>query len=159
MDARETDMTSAPATRGPASLEALQRAYPMVLSTKVQWGDMDALNHVNNVVYFKYLENTRLTLMEQMGIFPRLFEEGTGLVIADARCRYKAPVVYPDTLHIGVRAELSGEDNIVFHYALFSEKMQRVAAEAETVQVCVSPETGRKTPMPKWFKEALMTLA
>lgn len=152
-------MSSAPATRGPASLEALQAAYPMVLSTKVQWGDMDALNHVNNVVYFKYLENTRLTLMEQMGIFPRLFEEGTGLVIADARCRYKAPVVYPDTLHIGVRAELAGEDKVVFHYALFSEQMQRVAAEAETIQVCVNPETGRKRPMPEWFKDALMTLA
>lgn len=152
-------MSAGPATRGPASLDALRAVYPVILITKVQWGDMDALNHVNNVVYFKYLENTRLTVMEQLGIFPRLFEEGTGLVISDARCRYKAPVVFPDTLHIGVRVEIVGADQIVFHYALFSEQMQRVAAEAETIQVCVNPQTGRRTPMPDWFKAALETLA
>ncbi|WP_082968585.1 acyl-CoA thioesterase [Perlucidibaca aquatica] len=143
---------------GPTSLTALAAAYAYIAPTKVHWGDMDALGHVNNVVYFKYLENTRLTMMESMGIFPRLFEEGTGLVIADAHCRYKAPVVYPDTLHIGVRAELIGEDRVRFHYALFSESLQRVAAEAETIQVCVSPQTGRKTAMPEWFRESLSRL-
>ena len=143
---------------GPTSLTALAAAYAYIAPTKVHWGDMDALGHVNNVVYFKYLENTRLTMMESMGIFPRLFEEGTGLVIADAHCRYKAPVVYPDTLHIGVRAELIGEDRVRFHYALFSESLQRVAAEAETIQVCVSPQTGRKIAMPDWFRESLSRL-
>ena len=143
---------------GPTSLTALAAAYAYIARTKVHWGDMDALGHVNNVVYFKYLENTRLTMMESLGIFPRLFEEGTGLVIADAHCRYKAPVVYPDTLHIGVRAELMGDDRVRFHYALFSESLQRVAAEANTVQVCVSPQTGRKTAMPAWFRESLSRL-
>jgi len=145
-------------TRGPSSLDALAREYAYVAPTKVHWGDMDALGHVNNVVYFKYLENTRLTMMEALGIFPRLFEEGTGLVIADARCRYKAPVVYPDILHIGVRVELIGEDRMRFRYALFSERLQRIAAEAETIQVCVNPQTGRKTAMPEWFKASLSRL-
>jgi acyl-CoA thioester hydrolase len=143
---------------GPTSLTELAAVYAYIAPTKVHWGDMDALGHVNNVVYFKYLENTRLTMMESLGIFPRLFEEGTGLVIADAHCRYKAPVVYPDTLHIGVRAELMGDDRVRFHYALFSESLQRVAAEADTVQVCVSPQTGRKTAMPAWFRESLSRL-
>ena len=143
---------------GPTSLTELAATYAYVAPTKVHWGDMDALGHVNNVVYFKYLENTRLTMMESLGIFPRLFEEGTGLVIADAHCQYKAPVVYPDTLHIGVRAELMGDDRVRFHYALFSESLQRVAAEADTVQVCVSPQTGRKTAMPGWFRESLSRL-
>lgn len=151
-------MSTLPPTRGPASLDALQALYPMIVARKVQWGDMDALSHVNNVTYFRYLEDVRLGVMEQLGIFPRLFHEGTGLVIADASCRYKAPVVYPDTLHIGVRVTLVGEDKIVFHYALFSEHMQRVAAEAETTQVCVSPQTGRKVAMPAWFREALAAL-
>jgi len=151
-------MEAAP-TRGPTSLAELSQKYAYIAPTKVHWGDMDALGHVNNVVYFKYLENTRLTMMEALGIFPRLFEEGTGLVIADARCRYKAPVVYPDTLHIAVRVELIGDDRMRFHHALFSESQQRVAAEAETIQVCVNPQTGRKTLMPEWFRESLSRLA
>lgn len=150
--------TAAP-TRGPSSLDELKAKYPFVHPLKVHWGDMDALGHVNNVMYFQYLENTRISLMEALEIFPRLFDAGIGMVIADARCRYKAPVVYPDTLQIGVRAEITGEDRIVFHYALFSTALQRVAAEAETVTVCVSPETGRRTPMPDWFRDQLLTLA
>jgi len=145
-------------TRGPTSLAELSDQYAYIAPTKVHWGDMDALGHVNNVVYFKYLENTHMTIMEALGIFPRLYEEGTGLVIADTRCRYKVPVVYPDTLHIAVRVELIGDDRMRFFYALFSESLQRVAAEAETIQVCVSPQTGRKTAMPLWFRESLSRL-
>ncbi len=145
-------------TRGPASLAELQAVYPYLHPLKVNWGDMDALGHVNNVMYFQYLENARIGLMEALEIFPRLFEAGVGMVIADARCRYKAPVVYPDTLQIGMRVEITGEDRIVFHYALFSTAQQRVAAEAETVTVCISPQTGRRTPMPDWFREQLLSL-
>src|SRR5574343_322456 len=106
--------------RGPSSLAELAASHPMVHPVKVSWGDMDALGHVNNVVYFQYLEDTRIGVMETLQIFPRLFEEGIGMVIADAYCRYKAPVIYPDTLHIGVRAEIDERERIVFHYSLFS---------------------------------------
>ncbi|MEL0027579.1 MAG: thioesterase family protein [Perlucidibaca sp.] len=141
--------------RGPASLAELGAAYPYIYPLKVNWGDMDALGHVNNVMYFQYLENSRIAIMEWLEVFPRLFEEGTGLVIADARCRYKAPVVYPDTLHIGIRAEIDARDRIIFHYALFSEAQQRIAAEAETLTVAISPQTGRPVEMPDWFRERL----
>jgi len=146
-------------TRGPSSLDELKASHVWIHPLKVNWGDMDALGHVNNVMYFQYLENTRIAAMEALQAFPRLFHEGVGLVIADARCRYKAPVVYPDTLHIGVRAEITSESRLVFRYALFSEAQQRVAAEAETLTVSVSPETGRPVAMPDWFREALATLA
>lgn len=138
-----------------ASLDELRAARPHVQPVKVHWGDMDALGHVNNVVYFQYLENARISLMEDLGIFPRLFNEGGGLVVADSRCRYKAPVVYPDTLHVGIGVEILGEDRLVVHYDLFSESMARNAAEAEVVLVSVDAKTGRKMPMPEWFLAAM----
>jgi len=144
--------------RGPASLAELGDSHAFVYPLKIHWGDMDALGHVNNVMYFQYLENTRIGVMEALGIFPRLFQEGVGMVIADAYCRYKAPVVYPDTLHIGVRAEIDERERIVFHYTLFSEAQQRVAAEARTLTVCVSPQTGRPVAMPDWFRAELLKL-
>lgn len=150
---------TAPATRGPASLEAMREQFPIICPIKVQWGDMDALGHVNNVVYFQYLENARIALQEELNIFPRLFDEGYGLVIADARCKYKAPVVYPDQLHIGMRVEMQSPERLVIHYAAFSESLQRVAIEAETVQVGIDPKTGRKTALPAWYLSAMATLS
>lgn len=141
------------------SLAALQALRPHVQAMKVQWGDMDALGHVNNVVYFQYLENMRIAMMEGLGIFPRLFHEGGGLVVADSRCRYKAPVVYPDTLHVGIGVQMLGEDRFLLHYDLFSERLQRVAAEAEVVIVSINAASGRKQPMPDWFRDAMAALA
>ena len=36
----------------------------------VRWGDMDAMGHVNNTVYFRYLENARIAWMEAIGCHP-----------------------------------------------------------------------------------------
>ena len=33
----------------------------------VRWGDMDAYGHVNNTVYFRYMEQVRVEWLEQMG--------------------------------------------------------------------------------------------
>lgn len=145
------------AQQKPASLPELQALYPYVCPVRVNWSDMDALGHVNNVVYFRYLETTRISMMETMGAFPKLFQQGTGLVVADSRCRYKAPVVYPDILHIGLSAEIMGEDRVMFHYGLFSSAQQRIVATAETLQVCIDAD-GRKTPMPDWFRDTLLSL-
>ncbi len=130
---------------------------PQVMTRKVQWGDMDALGHVNNVVYFQYLEDTRLELLEQRGVWPRLSEEGMGMVVADARCRYKAAVVYPDTLHLGLRFSMPAEHRYTLHYDLFSEAQQRRVAEAETLLVIVDAQ-GRPTDAPEWFQRALADL-
>lgn len=146
------------AQRKPASLAEIEAIYPYVYPLRVNWSDMDALGHVNNVIYFRYLEATRISMMEVMDIFPKLFDQGSALVIADSRCRYKAPVVYPDTLQIGMSAEIMGEDRVMFYYSLFSMAQQRVVATAETLQVCVDPKTGRKKAMPDWFCDVLKTM-
>lgn len=139
----------------PASIEDMRARYGYVAVQKVHWGDMDALGHVNNVIYFQYLEQARLEMMEALGGFPRLFDEQIGMVVADARCRYKAPVVYPDTLHIGIRVQFETETRMRLSYALFSAQLGRVVAEAETVQYTVSPQSGRPVATPAWFRECL----
>jgi acyl-CoA thioester hydrolase len=36
----------------------------------VRWGDMDAMGHVNNAQYFRYLETARIDWMRGMGLNP-----------------------------------------------------------------------------------------
>jgi len=31
----------------------------------VRWGDMDAMGHVNNTVYFRFMEQTRISWFEK----------------------------------------------------------------------------------------------
>src|SRR5262249_4596236 len=49
----------------------------------IRWGDMDAQGHVNNTVYFRYMEQARIEWLDQvrerLGPFP-----GLGIVIVNA---------------------------------------------------------------------------
>lgn len=36
------------------------KQYPVIHQQDVAWGDMDAFGHVNNVMYHRYVESTRI---------------------------------------------------------------------------------------------------
>src|SRR5690606_37673593 len=60
----------------------------------LRWGDMDAMGHVNNTVYFRFMEQARI------GWFDALVPEAdawknTGIVIATTTCNFRRPMTYP----------------------------------------------------------------
>ena len=61
---------------------------------RVKWGDMDAMGHVNNTVYFKYMEHGRVEWLREIGFL--LLPNGQGAVIANAFCNFKRQLKYPD---------------------------------------------------------------
>ncbi len=60
----------------------------------VRWGDMDAMGHVNNAQYFRYLETARIDWMHGMGLNPD--PAGQGPVIVNAFCNFYQQLSYPD---------------------------------------------------------------
>ena len=59
----------------------------------IRWGDMDAMGHVNNTVYFRYMEVIRIEWMHSAGGAPN--PEGDGLVIVNAFCNFIKQLEYP----------------------------------------------------------------
>ena len=43
--------------------------YPVIHEQKVAWGDMDAFGHVNNVIYYRYIESARIGYFDELNIF------------------------------------------------------------------------------------------
>ena len=76
------------------------------ISTKipVQWGEMDAFNHVNNVVYIRWCETARIELFRKIwgdrGINMKEILEGSGVgpILANFNVNYKIPISYPDNV-------------------------------------------------------------
>jgi acyl-CoA thioester hydrolase len=62
----------------------------------VRWADMDALGHVNNVLYFRYLEEIRMQWLAGINALPD--PNGKGPVLVNAFCTYHRQVVYPAVL-------------------------------------------------------------
>ncbi len=59
----------------------------------IRWGDMDAMSHVNNTTYFRYLETCRIDWMHSIGCTPD--PRGEGPVIANAFCNFYKQLEYP----------------------------------------------------------------
>ena len=63
------------------------------MDLSIRWGDMDAMGHVNNTVYFRYLETARIEWMRNIGANPD--PKGQGPVILNAFCNFYKQLEYP----------------------------------------------------------------
>ena len=138
-----------------SALEELRREFPVVVEIAVAWSEMDALQHVNNTVFFRYFEEARIAFLRRITLVDDLRHEGVGPILASTHCRFRRPVVYPDRVHVGARTVRVEEDRFTMEYRLVSERLGEVAAEGGAVVVAYDYRAGRKAPLPAPVREAI----
>ena len=134
------------------------RLYPKETFTSlpVRWGDHDALNHVNNVVYFQYFEQARVNWFQNVTKIPlnavdtHLGNVGIAPIIAQTSCKYKRPVTFPDNLTIAFSSELVDEARGDFkhHYIVYSENQDAVVSEGTADIVSYNYKDKKRVPVP-----------
>jgi acyl-CoA thioester hydrolase len=83
----------------------------------IRWGDMDAMGHVNNTVYFRYMEQARIAWFESL--VPRADAWGEiSIVIVNASCNFRKPINYPGTVEVKVFAGAPGGSSVPTFYEL-----------------------------------------
>ena len=86
----------------------------------IRWGDMDAMGHVNNTVYFRFMEQARIGWFE--GLAPQGEAwKSTGIVIAHASCNFKRAMNYPGTVEVKLYAGPPGGSSVPTFYDLVLE--------------------------------------
>ena len=76
-------------------MKELLKEFPVVIEIPVAWGDMDAFQHVNNTVYFRFFESARIAYFEELDLIGLMRETGIGPILAAADCRFKNPPNLP----------------------------------------------------------------
>jgi acyl-CoA thioester hydrolase len=76
--------------------EEKKLVYEMI--TPIRWGDMDAMGHVNNTVYFRYMETIRMDWFLRLGYVPS--PQGNGPVVVNAFCNFYKEFCYPGDIHL-----------------------------------------------------------
>ncbi len=132
--------------------------YPVIIEIPVAWGEMDAFGHLNNVVYFRYLESGRVAFLRALGDIEFMGGTGIGPILASVQCRFKAPVTFPDTLIVGTRLRDLGIDRFTMEHRLVSRQLGRIVAEGEGLVVAYDYSAGSKTPIPPEVRAALLAL-
>ncbi|MDO6498391.1 acyl-CoA thioesterase [Photobacterium sanguinicancri] len=126
-------------------MEAMLKGYPVITEIPVAWGEMDALNHVNNVVYFRYFETARIDYFLQLSLMDDLQKTGIGPVLKETQCSYKIPVTFPDTLHVGSKICDMGDDRFTMQYSIYSQKLGKITTTGYAKVVMFNFQTNKKT--------------
>ena len=123
--------------------------YEMVIP--IRWGDMDAMGHVNNTVYFRYFETVRIDWMHAIGGPPD--PNGQGPVIVNAFCNFLRQLEYPGSVlakHYVANLGRSSFDTFITLER--TDDLGVVYAEGGATTVWVDFPTGKSMPVPDWLR-------
>ena len=119
----------------------------------VRWGDMDALGHVNNTVYFRYMEQARIEWLYALAEEGAGYTSGTGPVIVNASCTFLVPIVYPGEVEVRMYLAEAGRSSIGSHYEL--DCAGKRMAEGAAKIVWIELASGRSVPLPGLLRAKL----
>jgi len=127
---------------------AASRKLVHVSRIEVRWSDIDMNEHVNNTVYFRYIEQARIEWFE--ACLPERRDGVHGTVVANAYLNFLKSIVYPSTIEVDLYASSPGRSSFMLHYDLFKEKDRTVKyADGYTRMVWINLRTGRSAPLPE----------
>lgn len=111
----------------------------------IRWGDMDAMGHVNNTVYFRFMEQARI------GWFDALVPEqeawkSTGIVIANAACNFKKPMTYPGTVEVRIFTGPPGGSSVPTFYEMTVGEVLYADGEATVVFIDMAKQRAVRIP-------------
>lgn len=134
------------------------QGYPVVIETPVAWGEMDAMQHVNNIVYFRYIESARMAYFERTGLLEHMRQTGVGPILAWTSCRFRRALTYPDTVSVGTRVSKIETDRFTMETVIVSHRLNEVAAQSEGIVVMFDYREQKKVAMPAEIRTAIETV-
>lgn len=123
--------------------------YAVIVKQDIIWGDMDAFNHVNNTVYFRYFEDARMAFFEKTGVMQYMEASNIGPILASTQCQFRAPISYPDRILIGARIKEITEKRFTMEYGVYSEQQDTLAAKGEGLIVYYDYNQAKSCEIPE----------
>ncbi len=127
-------------------------------TVRVRFGDTDPYGIVYFVSYFRYCHRAIEEYLRAVGLKPeetfKNVQEGFGLPIVEAWCRFRRPSRYGDLLRIETRIQEIRAKAIVFRFEFYPEAGEELAAEGTANLVAIGPDWKVKE-LPERVKRAL----
>lgn len=129
--------------------------WPVEVEIKVPWRDVDAAGHVNNAVYFSYMETARAeAFLRARG--GRSWRD-VDMILARAEADFRSAVTMGDVVVVRTWPTRVGESSFALAYEAREKETGRLVLEGASVQVMFDYARQQKKPIPPELREALET--
>lgn len=125
--------------------------FPVKLELRIDWAELDAFGHVNNVMFLKYVQASRVHYWEQIGLYQHFLKTGLGPMVAAVNCQFRKPMHYPGNLTVLARMMYIRNTSFSLQHRIL-DGSGSVAAEAEDIIVMYDFNAGHKIPFPEEFR-------
>lgn len=121
----------------------------------IRWGDMDVMGHVNNTLYFRYMEIVRLDWIFSRRAPDPLQHEGP--VIINAFCNFLRQLTFPGDARVTMHVANPGRSSFeTYHTIERTDEPGLVYAEGGAKTVWSDYERKVAKPLPDWFRAHLL---
>ncbi len=125
------------------------------MSMAIRWGDMDAFGHVNNTVYFRYMEQVRISWFEQLGI-AGANPAGRGPVIVNASMDFLKQLHYPGDVIGRMTVGKPGRSSFDTGFQLMrADDPHTVYARGSARCVWIDYAAGKSVPIPDLLRSTI----
>lgn len=128
----------------------------MHLTTDIQidWSDLDAFGHVNNLAILRYVQTSRIHVCEEAGLMKGSTRPDHAPILAATGCRYLRPLYYPGVVRVESTVSCVKHTSFLMQHTIFDEAGNTVAT-AEDVLVYFDYLQEEKMPIPDALRARL----
>ena len=130
----------------------MKNGYKFSIPLSVRAGDLNYGNHVAYYNFLLYFQEARIAYLAQFG-YSELDIHGYGMIVSDARCRYKRELFLGDALHVYCKVSDLKPKRFTMHYQI--EKQDTICAVGTTENLCYDYKAKRLTKLPEEFVAAI----
>lgn len=124
------------------------------MTIPIRWGDMDAMGHVNNTIYFRYFEIVRLDWIFKVCGSYQTGQQGP--IIVNAFCNFLRQLEFPGDLRARFYVTNPGRSSFDTYLTLERTDLPDVVwAEGGAKTVWTDYAARKSVPLPDWFRALL----
>lgn len=128
--------------------------FPVTLTLRIDWSEMDEFRHVNNVMFMKYIQSARVNYWQEVGIYDLFQTAKKGPMVLSLNCRFIKPLYYPGQVTIKTSTTSIHKTSFHLTHLLYNE-LDECVAEAMDVLVMYDFEAGHKIHLPPAIRKRI----
>jgi YbgC/YbaW family acyl-CoA thioester hydrolase len=128
--------------------------FRFTLPYSARIGDINYGGHVSNAAVFHYFQDARIAYLARLGPYSEGdVGDGLGLIVLEARARYRAEMFLGNALEIGVRIESLGRTSLTMGFRV--ERGGELTVEGTTALAAFDYRARQPRRVPQPFREAV----